>query len=269
MTEANNKTSPRLMSSQAHGSDYGIFLLGVPIAAALSLLVVAVVTHSVAYLVLVFILAALACGIFAALEVFHAPLTWKSDNPVKHVFRWMGFVTVLWPYGYPVYLRARKKLGLDDWLKGGLVTEAILIAGVAGAIAITVTGYGKTTPQQVQQAEQQIDLLKSDPRWVPDADDVEIVQSGHLNTCMDKSVKQLVDGYFEKPQWEAGAATGGIDFVNVSGIVTYQGKPVTATFQFEMDKDKRGFRYRGFEIAGVPQTLFVAAFTLAEMCAQK
>ena len=268
MTKA-NKTDDRLMASQAHGIDYGIFLLGVPIAAALSLLVVAVVTHSIFYMVLVVVLAMLTSGIFAALEVFNAPLTWKTDNPGKSVFRWFGLVTVLWPYGYPLYLRARKKLGLDDWLKGALITEAILIAGVAGAIAITVTGYGKTSPQQIQKTEHQIALLKADPRWVPDADNIDIVQTGHLNTCMDKTVKQLVDGYFEKPKWETGAAKKGIDFVNVSGIVPYQDKPVVATFQFEMDKDKRGFRYRGFEIAGVPQTLFVAAFTLAEMCAQK
>jgi len=116
MTQA-KQTNPRLMASQSHGTDYGVFLLGMPIAAALTLPVVAVVTHSVFALVLVIILAALASGIFAALEVFHDPLTWKRDNPVRHVFRWMGFVTVLWPYGYPVYLRERKNLGLDNWLR--------------------------------------------------------------------------------------------------------------------------------------------------------
>ena len=57
------------------------------------------------------------------------------------------------------------------------------------------------------------------------------------------------------------------DFVNVGGIVTYQGKPTAAAFQFVMYKDKSGFKYQAFAINGVPQSIYVAAFTLAQMCA--
>lgn len=266
MTEP-NKSTPRLLSSQMPGADYGIFLLAVPVIAVLGLLTVALAAHSVTGMVWLLILTLLITGLFAAGEVFQSPSAWQTGSPLKPMFSWLGLVTLLWPFGYPAYLRARQRLGLGNWLVGGVIVETLFIAGAVGAAVITFTGYGTPPPEAAAKTEQQLRLLKADPRWVPDADDIEIVQSGHLNTCMNKTVKQLVDGYFAAPKWEAGAADGGTDFVNASGVVTYQGKSVPATFQFVMDKDKRGFRYHGFEINGVPQTLFVAAFTLAQMCA--
>lgn len=266
MTDA-SKPTPRLFSSQMPGADYGIFLLAIPVIAVLGLLTVALASHSVTGMVWLLILTMLTTGLFAASEVFQSPAAWQSGSPLKPMFSWLGLVAVLWPFGYPAYLRARQRLGLGNWLIGGVIVEVLFLAGAVTAGVITFTGYGTPPPQAAAQTDQQLTLLKADPRWVPDADDVSIVQSGHLNTCMDKTVKQLVDGYFAAPKWEAGAAAGGADFVNASGTVTYQGKSVTATFQFVMDKDKRGFRYHGFEIGGVPQTLFVAAFTLAQMCA--
>ncbi len=76
-----------------------------------------------------------------------------------------------------------------------------------------------------------------------------------------------MNSYIGSPRWEAGADSAGRDFVNVSGIVTYQGKPATAMFQFLIDKDKRGFKYHGFAINSVLQPGYVAAMTLREMCA--
>ncbi|MGH8336180.1 MAG: hypothetical protein ACRETL_05010, partial [Gammaproteobacteria bacterium] len=81
------------------------------------------------------------------------------------------------------------------------------------------------------------------------------------------TVEQEVNSYLDSPRWEAGADSAGRDFVNASGIVAYQGKPAAATFQFLIDKDKRGFKYRGFTINGVLQPGYVAAMTLREMCA--
>lgn len=268
MTDDSKKPIPRLLSSQMPGADYGVFLLAIPVIAVLGLLTVAFASYSVTGMIWLLVAAILATALFAAGEIFQSPSAWQTGSPLRQLFSWLGFIAVLWPFGYPAYLRARKRLGLGDWLIGGAVVEIIFIAGTVAAAVITYTGYGKAPPQAAAKTEQQLRLLTADPRWVPDADDLEIVQTGHLNTCMDKTVKQMVDGYFASPKWMAGAATGGVDFVNVSGIVTYQGKPVPATFQFVMDKDKRGFRYHGFEINGVPQTLFVAAFTLAQMCAQ-
>ncbi|HEX5340837.1 MAG TPA: hypothetical protein VFX47_08140 [Gammaproteobacteria bacterium] len=258
---------PRLFSSQVPVTDYGVFLLGVPLATALGLLTVAFVTHSFAAMIPLLIITVLATGLLAAGEIFHAPGAWKAGDPYKPMLRWLGLVAILWPFGYPAYLRARQRLGLGNWLIGGIIVEALFIAGTVAAGVVSATGYGKAPPQAAVQAEQQLRLLQADPRWAPDVDDIEVVQTGHLNTCMNKSVKQMVDGYFASPKWMAGASADGSDFVNASGLVTYQGKSVTATFQFKIDQDRRGFHYQGFEIAGVPQTLFVAAFTLAQMCA--
>jgi len=82
----------------------------------------------------------------------------------------------------------------------------------------------------------------------------------------DKTLDQEVSGYFESPRWSAGATKGGVDFVNVSGILTYQDRPAAAILQFVMYKDKSGFKPYLFTINGVPQPLYVTAFTLAQMC---
>jgi len=108
--------------------------------------------------------------------------------------------------------------------------------------------------------------MTADPHWLPDADDVDIVKTGHLDNCPQKNLGQEVAGYFESPRWDAGATAAGQDFVNASGILTYQDKPAVAVLQFVMYKDKTGFKYQAFTINGVPQPLYVAAFTLAQMC---
>lgn len=264
-----HKSSPRLLSSQMPGADYGVFLLAVPLIAVLGLLTVAFAAYSVAGMVWLLVLTVFITGVFAAGEVFQSPSAWQTGSPLKPMFTWLGLITVLWPFGYPAYLRSRTRFGLGNWLIGGVIVDVLFVAGAVTAAVITFTGYGKPPPEAAASVEQKLQLLKADPHWIPDSDDIEIVQSGHLNTCMEKTVKQLVDGYFASPKWMAGASNADTEFVNASGIVTYQGKSVSATFQFVMDKDKRGFRYQGFEINGVPQTLFVAAFTLAQMCSQQ
>lgn len=269
MNSTNKTTSPRLLASSLPRTDYGIFLLGVPLAGALSLLVLALVTHSVGGMILLLILIVLLCGILAAAETFHAPAAWKDGSPTRIMFAWLGLVTLLWPFGYPAYLRERRRLGLADWLPAALVAELILIAGLVGAGIITATGYGKLPPRAEAKALEKLAPYQADPHWVPDPNDIKVVQDAYLNTCEHKTVKQMVDGYFAAPEWVAAANSAGEDFVNVNGTVTYHGKPVTATFQFLMNKDHHGFRYHAFEVAGVPQTIFIAGFTLAEMCAAK
>lgn len=266
MTPASTKPARRLLSSAMPGADYGVFLMAAPLIGAAALLTTALATHSLAGFVWLLLLTSVVTAIMAVLEVVQAPAAWEAESPLRDVLRWSGLIALLWPVGYPLYLRERKRYKLDDWMKAALVVDALFVAGAVAAAVITVTGYG-TPPPDTAQAEKEPELLVADPHWFPDADDVDVVKTGRLDNCPGKTLEQEVNGFFESPRWSAGATQGGKeDFVNVSGILTYQDKPAAAVLQFVMNKDKSGFRPYLFTINGVPQPLYVTAFTLAQMC---
>ncbi|HKV96170.1 MAG TPA: hypothetical protein VJR90_01600 [Gammaproteobacteria bacterium] len=258
----------KLLASGTTSADHGIFLLATPVLAAVALLAVALATHSTVGLVLVLVLMVLVCGAFAASEIFQSPAAWDSGRPMQTMLGWLALVTLLWPAGYPAYLRTRRRWQLGNWLAGALVVELVLIAGVVLAAVIIQTGYAKPTAAQVAAEQRQNQgLLAADPRWMPDAGDIPLVKSSYLDNCKQRTVEQEVNAFLAAPRWEAGADSRGRDFVNIHGGVTYNGRPTAAVFQFLIDKDKRGFKYHAFTINGVPQTIYVAALTLMEMCA--
>ena len=139
---------------------------------------------------------------------------------------------------------------------------------VAWVLAAGLTaGCGQSAPGESRaHAQSPAALLTADPQWIPDPGVVALVKTSSLNDCTQRTVEQQVDSYLAAPRWEAGADSAGRDFVNVSGIVTYGGKPATASFQFLIDQDKRGFKYHAFAINGVLQPAYVAGMTLREMC---
>ena len=259
------KLPRRLLSSGMPGADYGVFLVAVPVIGGIGILITAFASYSIAAFVWLLVLTTLITALMAAMEIFQAPAAWESGSPLRSMSRWFAAVLFLWPATYPLYLRARSRLKLDDWMKAAIVVDVLfLVAALAGGF-VTVTGYAKPASSAVQE-EKQPTLLAADRHWLPDPDDIDIVKTGHLDNCPRKTLDQEVKGYFEAPRWEAGATTDGQDFVNASGILTYQDKPAAAVMQFVMYKDKSGFRPYLFTINGVPQPLYVTAFTLAQMC---
>src|SRR5574340_506044 len=258
----------KLLASGTTSANHGIFLLATPVLAAVALLAVALATHSTGGLVLVLVLMVLVCAAFAASEIFQSPAAWESGSPLQIMFGWLALVALLWPAGFPAYLRTRRRWHLDNWLVGALVVEALLIAGVVLAAIIIGTGYAKPTAEQLAaQHQQNPGLLAADPRWMPDAGDIPLVKSSYLDNCKQRTVAEEINAFLASPRWEAGADNDGRDFVNISGVVTYQGRPTPAVFQFLIDKDRRGFKYHAFTINGVAQSIYVAAWTLTQMCA--
>jgi len=259
------KFSRRLLSSGMPGADYGVFLVATPVIGAIGILITAFASYSLTGFVWLLVLTTLITAIMAMLEIVQAPAAWAGEPPLKRILRWGAALALLWPVAYPLYLRERKRLKLDDWLKAAVAVDVLfVVAAIAGGV-ITVTGYAKPPPS-VAQVDQDPTLLTADRHWFPDKDDVDIVKTGHLDNCPRKTLDQEVKGYFESPRWEAGATAGGVDFVNVSGILTYQDRPAVAVLQFVMYKDKSGFKPYLFTINGVPQPLYVTAFTLGQMC---
>lgn len=261
---------PRLLRpSDAPTADFGIYLLAIPIIAAIAALAVALAQHSVTGIIVVLVIMAVVSAGFATVELFRAPTLLDVKEPTKTIFGWLGFILILWPAGFPAYSFSRRRFHLGNLIVAAVIVEVILIVGVVLSGVIIHTGYGKPTARQLetQKKHEYPGLLQTSPRWIPDPGDVQLVKTSYLDNCRQRTVEQEVNAYFGSPRWEAGADSQGRDFVNITGTVTYRSKPVPAVFQFLIDADRQGFKYHAFTINGVPQTIYVAALTLAEMCA--
>lgn len=259
------KLARHLLSSGMPGADHGVFLVATPLIGGIGILITAFASYSLTGFLWLVALTTFITAIMAMIEIVQAPAAWSGEPPLKRILGWGAALTFLWPAAYPLYWRERARLKLDTWFKTAIVVDVLFVAAALAGGVVTVTGFDRPPPS-VAQAEQEPTLLTTDPHWFPDADDVDIVKTGHLDNCPHKDLDQEVRGYFETPRWEAGATKGGVDFVNVSGILTYQDHPAVAVMQFVVYKDKTGFKPYLFTINGVPQPIYVTAFTLAQMC---
>ena len=164
MTQSSAPARPsrRLLSSAMPGADYGVFLLATPLIGAAALVTPAFATHSLAGFIWLLALTTVVTAVMAVLEIVQAPAAWEGEGPLKDLLRWFGAVALLWPAGYPLYLRARRRYKLDDWMKAALVVDALFLAAAVAAATVTVTGYGTPPPSAAQQ-DKEPTLLTADP----------------------------------------------------------------------------------------------------------
>lgn len=94
---------------------------------------------------------------------------------------------------------------------------------------------------------------------------VAMVKNGTLSNCQ-ATVGKMVDGFMENPSWESGVSENQQKFVNVSGGITYMGKPVKAVVQFMLNEKEGTFQYNAFEVNEIPQDNLIAAALLEKMC---
>lgn len=86
-----------------------------------------------------------------------------------------------------------------------------------------------------------------------------------FNKCKYKTVGESIDEAFERPTWESGKATDGQLIVNVTGIVTWQGKRYKVLMQFA-PKSGGGFTTNGIAFNGQEMGKdFVGTF-VSELC---
>jgi hypothetical protein len=95
--------------------------------------------------------------------------------------------------------------------------------------------------------------------------DVKLVRNGYLEANKSMTIGKAVDGFMSNPKWEAIKGTDGKRYVNVSGGITYQDKPVNAMFQFHIERDKKTFECTALEFNGVPQNKLMMMLLLSKM----
>ena len=95
--------------------------------------------------------------------------------------------------------------------------------------------------------------------------EVLMVQGGKLESCPSKTVEQMVDGFMGSPSWASITADDGVNYVNISGDITYADKPVRALLQYKLNQDET-FEFNALEFNGVPQNNLIAMGLLEKMC---
>lgn len=99
-----------------------------------------------------------------------------------------------------------------------------------------------------------------------ESSEVQTVKRGSLQSCPDKTVEQMVNGYMGNPEWRSLVAKDGNDYVNVVGEISYNNQPTKAEIQFQLNKDKSSFQLYAWELGGEPASNFVAAILFKKMC---
>ena len=99
-----------------------------------------------------------------------------------------------------------------------------------------------------------------------ESSEVQMVKGGTLQSCPDKTVEQMVNGYMGNPEWRSLVAEDGNDYVNVVGEISYNNQPTKAEIQFQLNKEKSSFRFQAWELGGKPAPDIVAAVLLEKMC---
>lgn len=92
---------------------------------------------------------------------------------------------------------------------------------------------------------------------------VKMVKKGSMAFCSGYTVEELANNFMGSPKWKHINHKGN-DYVNVSGDITYDGKPANGALQLWIKNDV--FGYQAFEIDGVPQNDFMAQNLLNQMC---
>ena len=99
-----------------------------------------------------------------------------------------------------------------------------------------------------------------------ESSEVKMVKGGTLQSCPDKTVEQMVNGYMGNPEWRSLVADDGNDYVNVIGEITYNNKPTKAEIQFRLNKENNTFQFHAWELGNKPASDIVAAVLLEKMC---
>lgn len=99
-----------------------------------------------------------------------------------------------------------------------------------------------------------------------DSSEVQMVKGGTLQSCPDKTVEQMVNGYMGNPEWRSLVAEDGNDYVNVVGDISYNNQPTKAEIQFRLNKEKSSFWFQAWELGGNPASNIVAEVLFEKMC---
>lgn len=93
---------------------------------------------------------------------------------------------------------------------------------------------------------------------------VDLVKSGNFDTCPTENIQSMVEGLWENPVWTDFKGEDGKDYVDLTGILSYDGKNERCLLQFLISGEE--FSVNVFQINGVTQSEEVIVSLLEIMC---
>lgn len=97
-----------------------------------------------------------------------------------------------------------------------------------------------------------------------DSAEVKAVKGAKLNACPSVTLEQMVDSYMGSPKWRS-LEFDGRQFVNISGGILFNDKPVDALLQFELHDDD-SLNIHAMELNEIPQNQLVSMGLIEAMC---
>jgi len=91
---------------------------------------------------------------------------------------------------------------------------------------------------------------------ISDSKIVASVKGGTFEEYPDKTLGEMVDGYFADPKWESIVADDGNTYVNISGKILYNDKEINVRLQYKYNPDST-FKYNAMEFNEIPQNALV------------
>lgn len=92
---------------------------------------------------------------------------------------------------------------------------------------------------------------------------VNIVRNGYLEFNKTISVGEVFDSFFSNPKWEEIETENGNQYVNVTGGMTVNQKPINAKLQFRVFPDTKTFKYQALSFDGIEQNTAMATNVIA------
>jgi|GEM_PF-3831304 len=114
-----------------------------------------------------------------------------------------------------------------------------------------------------------IKLIMVINQHIPTEDDyINLVKNGHIYEYEQATVGEVLDDFLLNEEWEFGESEDGDKFVNVTGLLFYDGEETEALIQFFVYYKDDTFEFNALEIDDVPQTESVFKSLLKEAFAE-
>jgi len=160
---------------------------------------------------------------------------------------WALVTLLLWIVGFPAYLAKRNRLieaakEHPVEVKGKAVKLVALV--LVGGLWVLVTLAGSLIAPK----------------------EIGMVKYAKAEGCPNATLEQMVNSYMGAPKWSSGVSDDGATFVNITGEITYAGKPASALIQYLVDVEADTYSFNVFEVNGESQDQLTTAALFLQMC---
>lgn len=147
-----------------HSLDYGVFLLAIPIVAALliwfwvgNMNLLESPTNSLALIV---VLTIAGTAVIASMEASKVGMKSDREKGTYSPIAWFFMIALFWVIGYPVYLFKRNRYGLANQLVGGIIVAFVFIGSIV-IMYISIEHQKNQTMDMFMNLQQQLEGLIS------------------------------------------------------------------------------------------------------------